>query len=398
MLSVIFPCHPLDPRQVDPSFAQERDAFRAAGHPTFLVDTDALAKSAGGQILQGTPLPEETRPLFLYRGWMLPDVAYGHLHDQLDGRLLTSPADYLASHHLPGWHSAIADLTIPSEWGPADRAQAHFAAWQAAGRARAFVKDYVKSVKTGQGSGVTTAADLSRVMADMVTYKGFIEGGVVLREWVDLDEASEVRFFVWQGRAHAPHDQVSPAMQALAEKVARRHPSLLSAGYPTAQAAMDWAAQHTMEDLHVMKDTKGVFHLFRHGEEVHYRKHKFEPVAEITVDRQVIVLKDAPGKPVKDERNRGTHDGFRTVQDALDWLAARGPENIDIMRNKQGELHPIRDGYQDHYRGNGDETVATVRIRSLVTHVLATLPVQDKQDAAVTADLPPAAQRRRRTP
>lgn len=212
MLSLLFPCHPLDPRQVDPDHAQERDAFRAAGHPIHLIDTDALERGERTKVVPA--LPELPEPL-LYRGWMLSEAAYTRLAERVEGRLITSPVAYLASHHLPGWYPALADLTIPSEWGPPDQAQAHWAAWNAAGRTRAFVKDYVKSVKTGQGSGVASAADLDRVMADMVTYKGFIEGGVVMREWVDLDEASEVRAFVWQGRVHWPHAAVAPALVAL---------------------------------------------------------------------------------------------------------------------------------------------------------------------------------------
>jgi hypothetical protein len=51
----------------------------------------------------------------------------------------------------------------------------------------------------------------------------------------------------------------------------------MSDGHSTYQEALDWASENTMEDLHVMRDKKGVFHLFRHGEEEHYRKTRWCP-------------------------------------------------------------------------------------------------------------------------
>jgi hypothetical protein len=120
------------------------------------------------------------------------------------------------------------------------------------------------------------------------------------------------------------------------------------------------------------------------------------PVAEITVDRQVQVIKNVAGKPEVAGRHRSTHDGFATIQTALDWAAERPPENLDVMFYKNGELHLIRDSYQAHSRKSGAQTVATIRLRSLVTQVLATAPVADANDAA--AGMAPVAQRRRHSP
>lgn len=217
MTGFVFPCHPFQPRKVDPDYADEMAAFQAAGHRVHVI-------SAGGDMEANVfpPLPDEPEPL-IYRGWMLDETGYARMTQALDDRLITSPAAYLASHHLPSWYSYLADLTLPSEWVSADRAVDHFRTLQDRGVDRMFVKDYVKSVKTGRGSGASSPEDVVRILDDMRTYKGFIEGGIVFRAWAALNEASEVRFFVLNGQVHAPHDAVPAPMLALAHEVAQRH-------------------------------------------------------------------------------------------------------------------------------------------------------------------------------
>lgn len=71
-----------------------------------------------------------------------------------------------------------------------------------------------------------------------------------------------------------------------------------------------------------------------------------------------------------------------TDQSALDWTAERSAENLDVMLSKGGVLQLIRAGYQAHTRQCGGRTVATIRLRSVVSRVLAVAPVADPKDAA----------------
>ena len=65
------------------------------------------------------------------------------------------------------------------------------------------------------------------------------------------------------------------------------------------------------------------------------------------------------------------------------------------MLSKGGVLQLIRDGYQAHTRKCGGRTVATIRLRSVVSRVLAIAPVADPKDAAAA---PPSKPRRSRAP
>lgn len=69
---------------------------------------------------------------------------------------------------------------------------------------KAFIKDYVKSLKTGKGSIVDSQTDLLRALSEMKFYRGIIEGGVVLREVVNIQPNSEVRFFVARNKMFTP--------------------------------------------------------------------------------------------------------------------------------------------------------------------------------------------------
>jgi hypothetical protein len=75
----------------------------------------------------------------------------------------------------------------------------------------------VKSLKTGKGSIVESDEDLNRALHDMKTYRGIIEGGIILREVVALQPHSEIRYFVAHNKIFGPHEHL--AHLSLLEKV-----------------------------------------------------------------------------------------------------------------------------------------------------------------------------------
>lgn len=156
----------------------------------------------------------------------------------------------------------------------------------------------------------------------------------------------------------------------------------MSDSFSSFDQALDWAAHTPMENLDVMKDAQGAFYLVRPAGDDEPRPRALKRVAEIRVERQVNIIKNVRGKPVADGHRRGSHDGFATVQAALDWAGARPAENLDVMQYKAGTLQLIRDSYQAHTRQCGGRTVATIRLRSVVSRELAVAPVLDSKDAA----------------
>jgi hypothetical protein len=164
--------------------------------------------------------PIEASACILYRGWMLTHDQYAQFEQRFGARLITSVHDYHNAHYFPNWYTDIRSFTMTSIITDAVHAPEEFK--HCAGRA--FIKDYVKSLKTGKGSIVDSSADVARAIADMKKYRGFIEGGIVLREVVDLKPGSEMRFFVVKNTIFSPaddHDKfclVEKAVQKLAHK------------------------------------------------------------------------------------------------------------------------------------------------------------------------------------
>jgi hypothetical protein len=66
----------------------------------------------------------------------------------------TAPPEYLLTHHLPNWYPLLADLTPETRVYPTAADPA--AELRALGWGSYFLKDYVKSLKTGRGRSSET--------------------------------------------------------------------------------------------------------------------------------------------------------------------------------------------------------------------------------------------------
>lgn len=205
----VFPSDPLDGRAIDEHFAAQRDALRDQGLGTSLV-SDATFES--GAPLRGVEPGAEV----VYRGWMVDPEQYERFAGAVNARganLMTAPAEYRAAHHLPHWYPVITDLTPETAVFPADadlEGELRALGWPAF-----FIKDYVKSLKTGAGSLITDPADARRVAGDMLRYRGTIEGGFCVRRVERFRADSERRYFVLRGRPFAPGGQQPPAIVAM---------------------------------------------------------------------------------------------------------------------------------------------------------------------------------------
>ena len=181
----------------DETFAGQHAALTVAGFSASVCSDRPLV--AGGP-LPGVP----AGAVVVYRGWMATADEYARLVRAIAGggaTPLTSEREYLAAHHLPNWYPRLADLTPETRVFPADAdlvAELRVLDWGAY-----FLKDYVKSLKSGRGSVVTDPADAPAVVEELREYRGRIEGGVCVRRVEAFVPDTERRYFVRRGVGHA---------------------------------------------------------------------------------------------------------------------------------------------------------------------------------------------------
>ncbi len=210
----LLPADPFAATTPDAAYADEAIALRERGCGVSLFSFEDF-ESGAFKPRPALPAAAEV----IYRGWMLNVANYTRLQESVascGAQLRTSAAHYRRCHYLPEWYAACADLT-PKTLFAAEGDD--YAALVASTEWRSyFVKDHVKSLTTARGSVAHAAAEIAEIVALIRQYRGHVEGGICIREYVDLRPESEQRFFVINGTAFA-----SAGMPpAIVEDVARR--------------------------------------------------------------------------------------------------------------------------------------------------------------------------------
>ena len=197
MLHFLFPSDSFRASSIDEMFVDQCDAVQSRGYSSSLVPESFFRNS---RPLNGIP----SGATVIYRGWMLDAASYEKLHTavaQQNASMLTSPPQYLAAHHLPNWYPLITELTPETRiLDPQDDPESQL---RAIGWPRYFVKDYVKSLKTGQGAIIDHPAQIKPLLAEMERIRGEIEGGVCVRRVEEFVQDSERRYFVVESTPHA---------------------------------------------------------------------------------------------------------------------------------------------------------------------------------------------------
>jgi hypothetical protein len=197
VIHFLFPNDPFASHRADEMFADQRDVLTKAGFSSSLC-SDAVI--SGTEPLRNIPAGAQV----VYRGWMLKGGEYAGLVrgiEQGGATAFTSLPEYLATHHLPSWYELLSDLTPETRVFPADAdiaAELRVLGWEVC-----FLKDYVKSLKTGRGSVVRDPAEAPAVVAAMREYRGEIEGGICVRRYEEFVPESEQRYFVIDGAGYA---------------------------------------------------------------------------------------------------------------------------------------------------------------------------------------------------
>ncbi|HEV7301124.1 MAG TPA: ATP-grasp domain-containing protein [Tepidisphaeraceae bacterium] len=212
----LFSAHPLRASLVEEMFGDQYGAVQAAGF-TASVCPDAALRAA--RPLRDIP----AGATIVYRGWMLNAGDYARLAGAVGDAgagLLTSPAAYLAAHHLPNWYPLIEAFTPETRvltMGDDLEVQLRSLGWDAF-----FIKDYVKSIKTSDGSIIRDPSQIGHVVSEMERLRGEVEGGLCVRRVEPFVAKTERRYFVLQGKAFGPDDEPVPELVA---QVAERIPS-----------------------------------------------------------------------------------------------------------------------------------------------------------------------------
>ena len=87
------------------------------------------------------------------------------------------------------------------------------------------VKDYVKSLKTANGSVINDLNQLETVLGEMEFYRGEIEGGICLRRFEEFRPGSETRYFVIDGKFYGQEPMFDTRAMELLIRVARDIPA-----------------------------------------------------------------------------------------------------------------------------------------------------------------------------
>lgn len=189
----LYPCSVLNPCKVDEAYLEEYTVAKNLGLSVHILNIDNILNC---QIIPSVPNDVK----IVYRGWMLNAASYELLEKRFTAQLVTSKQDYLNAHHLPNWYQDLKSLTIPSII--TNEHEVYDQLYQFEGKA--FLKDFVKSLKTGKGSIVDSVEDIHRALDDMRHFRGTIEGGLVLRKVIDLIPNSETRYFVLNHTIYGP--------------------------------------------------------------------------------------------------------------------------------------------------------------------------------------------------
>lgn len=214
-MRVIVPADYFKASQPDEMYAEQVEAFLHIGCTvsTFAFEGDRRFRPA-----------TEVGEVVLYRGWMLDDAEYAAFEQQVNaagGTLFTPTGAYLNTHHIPRWFPMIADLT-PETVCFHDLSSVEIGL-QELGWDRFFIKDFVKSLKTGSGSLIERPEQIGVLMRDMEQFRGKIEGGICARRFEEFRADSEQRFFVLDGRAaSADGAPVPQIVQTCADRIPSR--------------------------------------------------------------------------------------------------------------------------------------------------------------------------------
>ncbi len=195
-------------------FADQHAAVTAAGFTASICPNRVFA---GVAALPGIPRSSQV----VYRGWMATEEEYANYIRAVEvagANPITSRCEYLTSHHMPNWYPLISEFTPETHVFSPDAdlvAELRRLGWDSY-----FIKDYVKSLKTGRGSIVREPTEAPALLEELRQYRGRIEGGICVRRFEDFLPESERRYFALNGVGHGSgREPVPDVVRICAERI-----------------------------------------------------------------------------------------------------------------------------------------------------------------------------------
>ncbi len=201
MHNIIYPADYFNLNKVDEMFEKEAMAFKNEG---FNI-----------QIWNGKPIESGT---YIYRGWMLSEDEYNDLElfmNKNNSKLITDKMNYLNSHYLKNWYDKLSDLTPETVFSSYENINDTINSldWN-----KFFVKDYVKSLTTEQGSIANSKDEVLKILKEIDSKKGIV-GGISLRKVHDFVDESEIRYFCLNGKVLTPIGNVPSIVKTVADRI-----------------------------------------------------------------------------------------------------------------------------------------------------------------------------------
>jgi len=185
----------LDRKQIEPDYAEEREAALAAGFGTSLMSYEALEEGEVADALRYVR-PAKEKEWGVYRGWMLTVDQYASLYEGLKKKqiyLINDPAAYRHCHYLPESYAHIQAVTPVSRWTTDLAEQAILATAQSFGTTPVIVKDFVKSEKHHweEACFIPDASNAEKVLAVVNRFLDLrgasFNEGLVFRQFEELE-------------------------------------------------------------------------------------------------------------------------------------------------------------------------------------------------------------------
>jgi hypothetical protein len=214
-MRILYPLNPLNIREADGDYQQEYEMLISCGVDCSLFDFDSMAFD------EFSPKPSIVAgETILYRGWMLNPESYKKMNDFIQnhgGTLFTSPEDYEKSHHLDGWYELCKGLTAETICLAYDenlKTNIESINWD-----QYFIKDYVKSNSTERGSIANSPDEAIEIVKLICMFRGEIEGGIAVRRVEQYQDETEVRYFVFNGKAYSPTSLIPSIVNKVIKRV-----------------------------------------------------------------------------------------------------------------------------------------------------------------------------------
>lgn len=191
----IFPSNHLHLKQCDNHYVQEYEKIKSLGFDCFLIDPFDENSSLYPSV------NNFHNKKFIYRGRVLRKEQYSHLYNSTLKNLKFSPKEYLNNHYLPNWYPHLKNYTFSTHILDDDMFESFFSE----NEGKTFLaKDYVKFLKTEELSIIKNFDEFKKFEKSVLKYKGFVEGGIVLSEFTNIQKETEAKLFVFNGEIFYP--------------------------------------------------------------------------------------------------------------------------------------------------------------------------------------------------